>query len=63
MSEPLLTAEAVGELKDRRESIVWAAFISCTKPTTIFSTTTATMTLPSIQDRTPKEAAAARSRT
>jgi hypothetical protein len=50
----------VGELSERRESMVLAAWNSWKKPTTMLSMMTAATTPPSIQDWIPKEAAMAR---
>ncbi|TLS28199.1 hypothetical protein PpBr36_00031 [Pyricularia pennisetigena] len=57
---PSRTACAVGELRDRSESIVFAALSSCWKPTVMFKRMTAATTQPSMMDSMPKDAAMAR---
>jgi hypothetical protein len=54
------TTVPVGELRDRRESIVFSAEYSWKNPTTTLSRMTKVMTPPSIQDWKPYETAMAR---
>ncbi|GJD04130.1 hypothetical protein ColKHC_12955 [Colletotrichum higginsianum] len=63
MVSPSRTMLAVGELRDRSESIVFSAENSWKKPTTTLRRMTKVMTPPSIHDPMPKLTAMARMRT
>lgn len=63
ITSPPRTTREVGELRERRESMVFSAEYSWKKPTTTLMRMTAAMTPPSIQEPMPRLTAMARMRT